>query len=185
MLLEPTDLIQCNEHPWTRLHRRVHDTDGLIVDLGCLFWDWPKVFLGKRSVVGVDPIEESEPDGTVLYRGLIGPFSGNSVLSDGGAGATSFVEGNNRYRVFTLSEVAPSGQKIAALKINIEGAEWPLLCSWPDQAFDRIDQIAVSFHNHKFPGFRRVTSSIIERLNEWYDSMRIFDECEWWLFVRR
>lgn len=173
--------------PHSTLHTRVWEHPGVIVDLGCLAWDWPAVFLRRKRVIGVDP-DLSVPRilGAELMQCLIGPYDG--VVSFQGS---TFVDAPARgpqasmwsWKRFYKATVDSKG--IAALKINIEGGEWPLLASMDEDDFAPIDQIAVSFHDFVWPRMAKSTHALIDYLESLgYTSYHIYPPYCWWLFYR-
>jgi len=34
---------------WARVHRRIWDTPGSILDIGCAGWQWSRQFIGRRG----------------------------------------------------------------------------------------------------------------------------------------
>jgi hypothetical protein len=182
------DLVGLSE-PWTRLHRRVEETPGTIVDLGCATWDWPKRFFGKKHVVGADPFEtDPKVDRVDFYQGAVTSTRGHVQISREGTGsstrsrtnvveveAITFADLLDRYRV----------DQIAALKINTEGSEYELLINLTEQQISKIDQIAVSFHDFIGIGSLKAVEAVLGYLRNWYDVMMIDGRWSWYLCVRR
>lgn len=171
----------------TLLHKRVWDYPGCVVDLGCKGWDWSEVFQGKKRIVGADPLEEGN---SKLFRGMVGPCCGDVHLSNngvessvlfrsGGAEKRKMISWKGFLQWFDLDD-------IAVLKMNIEGSEWPLIMSMDGEDFDRIDQIAVSFHHFRWPAMAKATAACgayIESLG--FDSIVTRVEYGWQLFLKR
>ncbi len=66
---------------WSVVDPKLYEHDGCVVDVGCLYWNWSKVFLGRKRVIGVDPVEKECPEGAELFNGLLGPFNSSVSLS--------------------------------------------------------------------------------------------------------
>lgn len=188
MSISEADLVGLSE-PWTRLHRRVADHPGAIVDLGCATWDWTQRFFGKKRVVGVDPFENDPNVADVqLFQGLVTSVRGHVLISREGTGSSTHSRTNvvsvesitfadllDRYRV----------DQIAALKINTEGSEYEILINLSEQQLARIDQIAVSFHDFIGIGSAKSVDAVLGYLRNWYDIVPIDGRWSWYLCVRR
>ena len=61
---------------------------------------------------------------------------------------------------------------ISVLKVNIEGGEYPLFASMLASDFERIDQIAVSFHDWMLPGWKKNTTAMLALLDSNQFSIR-------------
>jgi hypothetical protein len=176
--------------PWTRVHRRVWDHPGAIVDLGCLSWNWSKRFFGKKRVLGVDPFETETPAGAELWQGVIAASTGAAWISDSGHGSTT--RGAKEATVADLVPARPLEEvlrlynitDISVLKLNVEGAELEILMTMPERLFDHIDQIAVSFHDF-LTGEHRKTEALLVYLCNWYELVPIESLYGWYLGVRR
>lgn len=174
--------------PHTTLNTRVWNHPGAIVDLGCLGWDWCATFLGKKRIVGVDPdLNVPTIPGADLMQTQIGPYDG--VVSFQGATYVNASELGPQVSMWTWKrfyKAAIDSKGIAALKINIEGGEWPLLASMDEDDFAPIDQIAVSFHDFAWPGMAKVSKALIGYLeNVGYKSRSIYPPYNWWLFYKQ
>lgn len=173
--------------PHYRFHPRVWEQDGCVVDLGCLGWDWSRLFMGRRRVVGADPAEADTPSGSELWRGFVAPMTGELQYGRGPSGmpAGSALIGGK------LSAPALSWQAfkdrfviqaISLLKMNIEGMEYSLLPIVPQSM---ADQIVVSFH-HPFGSFSpSATRAMIGFLSEWYWHCETCPKWGWHLFLRK
>jgi hypothetical protein len=186
-------LIRTNINDWTTVDDRCLKHDGVIVDLGCLGWDWSAYFFGKKRVIGVDPFEvkthycrEGE-----LYSGLIVPFNCEMHITFHGLCTSPYdahiydpslynVKTGMSWKVFCQAYGIDS---ISVLKINIEGGEYPLLHSMDSNDFAQIDQIAVSFHDWQKPEWKNLTRASMNLLiSEGFDALQINKEYNWWLF---
>lgn len=173
--------------PHTTLHKRVWDHPGAIVDVGCAGWDWCGVFLGRKRVIGLDP-DLSVPvvPGAELIQTQLGPYNGIVSFQ----GSTGFNLGADvpqapiwSWKRFAKAAIDSRG--IAALKINAEGAEWPLLASMGEDDFQSIDQIAVSFHDFVWPEMAKISEVLIGYLvRVGYKSHGIYPPYNWWLFYK-
>lgn len=188
MTISELDLVGLSE-PWTRLHRRIDDAPGAIVDLGCATWDWTRRFFGKRHVVGADPFEvDPKVDRVNFYQGVVTPIRGRVLISQEGVVSSTRGRANvvdvEAITFADLLERYGVGQ-IAALKINIEGSEYELLINLTEEQLSRIDQIAVSFHDFIGIGSPRAIDAVLGYLRNWYDVMMIDGRWSWYLAVKR
>jgi hypothetical protein len=158
---------------YSRVHSRVFEHEGCIIDIGCVTWDWSNLFLGKKRVIGIDPFETTTPEGAELFKGVIGATNGITWIdyNDWGSSIT-----NNKGSIFntTMSPMISyktfcqlyNIDKVSILKMNIEGAEYPLLHSMDIEDFAKIDQIIISFHNWINPNWEYLTRSSFNLLGE-------------------
>jgi Methyltransferase FkbM domain len=188
MILE-SDLISVGE-PWTRLHRRVFDVPGVVIDLGCAMWDWSGRFFGRKPVLGADPFEtDPKISGVDLFQGVVTTVRGQVQISRDGIGSST--RGSTKDAVLveaiTLEDLLERYRvtEIAALKINTEGSEYELLINMHEKLLARIDQIAVSFHDFIGLASPRATEAVITFLRHWYDVVSIDERWNWYLFTRR
>jgi hypothetical protein len=176
--------------PWTRLHRRVWDHPGAIVDLGCASWDWSQRFFGKKRVVGVDPFE-NDPGvaGVEIWKGAIAATPSVLKMKLNGHGSstrfaatdhTTPVEALSLLDLFQRYNIAD----VSVLKLNVEGSEIEILMTMPERLFECVDQIAVSFHDF-LHGDHRKTEAVLGYLRNWYDTVSIDPRYSWYLGVRR
>jgi hypothetical protein len=147
-----------NENKWARIHPRFLNHPGCIVDVGCLGWNddyddpksdnWSGYFIDKKRVIGVDPQERPNPSAE-LFRGFITNANGRADLSYSGISATIAYDGPGEYETITFHEFRRRFQldKIAVLKINIEGSKWPLIEGFSAADLEGVDQICISFHD--------------------------------------
>lgn len=175
-------------NPHSTLHARVWDHPGAIVDVGCSGWDWCGVFLGRKRVIGLDP-DLSVPvvPGAELIQSQLGACDG--VVSFQGSTSFHVAATATQYPIWSwkrFANAAIRSEGIAALKINAEGAEWPLLASMGEDDFKPIDQIAVSFHDFVWPEMAKVSESLREYLRcVGYHSREIYYPYRWWLFWKQ
>lgn len=167
---------------------RYQTDDGCIVDIGCLNWDWSNMFLKNKRVIGVDPQEKNIPEGAELFSGVIGPFNGRCNIYGVGEGAT--LNGDTDGYEIEMVSWKTFCQKfninnISILKINIEGAEYPLLNSMETDDFEKIDQIAISFHNWLYPKQCKLTEASIFLLEtNGFKVQKIQEQYNWWLATK-
>ena len=170
-------LIETSEgKEWSRIYDNVFNHDGVIVDVGCLNWglDWGNILIGKKRYIGVDPIEKNIPNGCELFEGVLGAVSGNAKLIVSEITVASSLISNKNINTFPRIDVKMLCWKefcniyniknISVLKINIEGAEYPLLNSMDSEDFDKIDQIAISFHERLNPNWSNLTKASLNLL---------------------
>jgi hypothetical protein len=173
---------------YSQVDSRVFDHDGAIVDLGCMHWDWSKIFIGKKDVIGADPFEKKCPSGVRLFTGAVLPFDGKiKMIKDGDASRIAsepiegdWIEGISWKNFCTMFDI----QNISILKMNIEGSEYSLLHSMDADDFSKIDQLAISFHDWLNPSWRNLTQSAIHLLNLHGFEVELIGPYGWHLAVR-
>ena len=170
---------------FSTVHKRCLEHNGCIVDLGCLYWDWSIFFLGKKRIIGVDP-QENEIINTKLFKGAVSDFTGYGILSTGGETAR-IVKSDVGFPVLKWKEFKKLYEidQISVLKINIEGGEYDLIKSFDSDDFDKIDQIAVSFHHFEDESLMENTFECLQIIQQHnYD---IFDLgiYGWYLCVKK
>lgn len=187
-MIQPSDLV--GHHRWSRVHKRVWDTPGCIVDIGCAGWEWSRQFLGRKPVVGYDPLEKQSPSGAQLSYAAVGPAHGGMTLYGHGQEAScwkpnlAFVPDQVSLPMISLDEVVCRHSPIAVLKLNIERMEYAIL---PMVQHPVADQLAVSFHHHgESDSWRNAwTHGMIHVLSRWYEPVKLHGQWGWWLFLRR
>lgn len=138
--------------------------DGCIVDVGCAGWDMFASLVGKKRIIGVDPFEE-EKEGFEFYKGILGPIYGEAWITDNSDESTNmFYPQGQSYLLFRsvnwkLFCQEQNIDRVSILKLNIEGAEYPLLHSMDTDDFEKIDQIMVSFHDWINPKWKHLTQA--------------------------
>ena len=173
----------------------VFDTPGAFYDLGCLRWEWAEPFLGRKPVIGVDPHEQACLVGAELVRAAISPYGGKVTMRGVGLQALcgdSVTPYNNKcgyapgrceneqtgpYAVpaITWAELTAAHGPAALVKINIEGAEIPLLFTARQPM---APQLVIAFHEpgHEYsqPGWPQVEAirACIRYLGQWYTMRR-------------
>lgn len=163
-------------------------TEGVVIDIGCLYWDWSRQFAGHKEIIGIDPIEKSCPPWAKLIRKVVSISSGRISMGEMSGCGNSIVfrsQSNDLVDAISLSDILMEHAKICILKMNIEGSEYPLLMS---VSHPIADQLVVSFHDDswaKGPCFsRKATAAIVSYLSNWYVPIDIFPECKWVLFLK-
>jgi hypothetical protein len=136
---------------------------GVVYDIGCLHWEWREPFLGKKMVIGADPNEETMPDGALLVRAAVLPYSGSVTMRGKGLGAlcsdsaspyklpegyavsSPEMKAGEPYEVpaVTWAELTTMYGPACFVKVNIEGAEIPLLMTAHQPM---APQLCVAFH---------------------------------------
>jgi methyltransferase FkbM-like protein len=175
---------------WSSVHERVWDHPGPIVDLGCAPWDWSRVFIERgRKVVGADPLAEPI-SGTKFpprfFQGVIGPATGMVSFDPD---AKSMFNGKRSVKTVPMRswwQFCEDNQieKIAVLKVNIEGGEYALLNSMTEGDLQQIDQIAVSFHDFMFAGMGKATHATKAYLQAvGFSALQINRQYNWCLFL--
>lgn len=172
--------------PWSIVDNRCWAHSGCIVDLGCLSWDWSKIFIGKKRVIGVDPQEQDISNAT-LFKGAIAPQTGVAALNTTGI-AAQLVPASTGFPTLTWPDFVARYciQDIAILKINIEGGEYDLIPALTADDFLRIDQIAVSFHHFVNPAWYPKTEQCLQILAQHGYAIRsLLEVCGWYLCVKQ
>ena len=181
-----------NNEDYSLVHDYAFKHDGCIVDVGCVGWDWCNVFIGKKRTIGIDPFETHTPEGTELFQGLLGPFNGKSSLDFQGIGSSAMSETSQddaqQFDVLNWKTFCKNFNidKVSVLKLNIEGSEYPLLNSLDKSDFEKIDQIAVSFHNWMNSSWDLLTESSIDLLKKaGFEIECIYPRLGWYLAVKK
>ncbi len=172
---------------WNRVHKRIWDMPGGVLDIGCAGWQWSRQFIGQKEVVGYDPQETQQPEGTILVRKAVGTHSGTARLYGKGIMASVDLSTSgsvSEVPMVAIREVLAMHAPLAAVKLNIEGGEYVLL---PEMQHPVTDQLVVSFHDWTAATTWRKpwTETIIRQLWQWYDAIQIDVGFNWWLFLRR
>lgn len=176
---------------WARVHKRVFQHQGCIVDIGCEGWEWSRQFLGKKEVYGYGPLEEFALPGTSLCRWAVAPFCGEVRLYGSGEDASchpimagDFSPISTQHTASSLPSIVESLSPISVLKLNVERMEYALL---PMVVHPIADQLVVSFHDRRPEDAWRKpwTKAIIGTLSQWYEPLQIHGRWNWWLFLAR
>lgn len=180
--------IHGKEH--STVHSRIWRHRGAIVDAGCAGWDFTRPFFDTHRVIGIDPDETSPQPNVEFFRGLLGPINGWCQLSTEGQDSTVLHPGDSPRRAdmvtWDLLKQWFHLHEIALLKINIEGGEWPLLMSMNAEDLRRIDQIAVSFHEFRWPQMAGATKAVVGYLADCgFEIVRTEGRCCWHLALRK
>ena len=175
-------------HPYSQVDPRCFTHEGVIVDVGCLEWNWCNIFLGKKRVIGIDP-QEKPIEGAEFFKGFLGPFDGITRLYSSGHEANTLFKSSESalYDVISWKTLCErfNIDKISVLKINIEGAEYSLLNSMTTDDFEKIDQIAISFHDWLNPNQSALKYASIELLKKvGFKVESIYPQWGWYLAVK-
>lgn len=175
---------------WFQVDDRCWNKSGTIYDIGCWRWDWCQEFLGKIPVVGLDPQEDSVPNGAVLIRAALMPFKGKCNLYGGSLGANTHqvnLTPSEEILAMTWQELLSEHGPANIVKMNIEGGEIPILMSVDHPM---ADQLVVAFHDwqkRSIPTLPPVeaTKTVIDYLSQWYTVIEIFPKFRWFLFLKK
>lgn len=181
--------------PHTLVHKRIFEHDGCVVDAGCAPWDWSYPLFGKKRVIGLDPYGQPT-EGAEFFRGILGPLNGVTWYDNvGGAGGNASVFTNVMMSTDSVLTKMISWKsfckyynidKVSLLKLNIEGSEYPLLNSMGKDDFEKIDQIAVSFHNWENANWELITQSTFHLLTlAGFEIQSTYPGWGWWLAVKK
>ena len=162
---------------------------GVIIDIGCLTWDWSSYFIGKgKNVIGFDCNEMEQPVGAELRKQMVLPYSGKCFIYGdlGAASAMNICDKNNetKYEVVSLDSVLLEFTIMPSLiKMNIEGSEYPLLFSLKAPP---SDQLIVSFHDwDNFPYPKKLSEVVRDYLSVWYEWRLTSKAYSWWMGLLR
>ena len=179
---------------WSTFDWNSIDNEGCIVDLGCLYWDWSNYWLGMKRVIGVDPFEETIPNGAEFFKGVLGPSDCKIKMdkpnNDEVAGIVNYniVKGEeNLYEMLSWKTFCKKFNidKVSILKIIIEGSEYSFLDSLDETDFSKINQIVVSFHDWLNPEYKELTKQSIELLKKYgYTVISTCFKYGWYLCVK-
>lgn len=171
-----------SNYDYSTIDDRAFTHDGVIVDAGCAGWDWSGSLIGKKRIIGVDPFE-SAIQGTEIFQGLLGSFIGTADVSKSADASSAMSGGDYSFPVLNWKTFCKKFdiEKVSVLKLNIEGAEYPLLNSMDTDDFKNIDQIAVSFHDWLNPKWKNLTYSTLHLLKLHYNVQQLKSEYGWYL----
>jgi len=179
-------------YDYSSVDERCLTHNGVIVDCGCLGWDWSQFFFGKKRVIGVDPFE-NEIDGAELFKGCLTDMDGQIDISNNSdeSSCMAFLQGDKsktpvpsltfktfckRYNIHSIS----------VLKLNIEGGEYSLLKSFDAEDFKMIDQIAISFHDWINPNWKEYTENAIKNLElNGFTVTKLKSDWGWYLAIKK
>jgi hypothetical protein len=173
---------------YSRIDDDAFNHSGCIVDLGCARWDWSMFFFDKKRVIGVDPFEEREPEGATLFKGVVTGMDGLVQMHHGGDASCistditsdswiNSMSWKNFCKLYDINE-------ISILKMNIEGAEYPLLHSMDSDDFSKINQIIISFHDWLNPNWKFLTEASLYMLNNYGFKMQNIGPWGWYLGIK-
>lgn len=177
---------------WSTFDWNVFNDDGCIVDLGCLYWDWSKYWMGTKRVIGIDPFETSIPEGCELFTGVLGPLDCKVTMdipnNNEVCGIVNYDTTNgNQFDMLSWKTFCEKFNinNVSILKINIEGSEYSFLDSLDKNDFSKINQIIVSFHDWLNPDWAELTKSSIKLLEKnGYTIISTYFEFGWYLCVK-
>jgi hypothetical protein len=175
--------------PYLLVNKRWKDKLGPILDIGCFEWNWSEQFAGERHVIGIDPVEQTQPKWATLLKGVVAPFSGKATMSaqrHGGDGSVLFGDRNLEVEAFGLQDLLVRFVNPVIIKMNVEGSEYPLLMSVQHPI---TDQLIVSFHDQSWLGSsiypQSATMAMISYLSQWYRVFCLYQPCQWYQFLRK
>jgi FkbM family methyltransferase len=149
-----------------------------------------------KRVIGVDPFEETIPNGAELFKGVLGPSDCKIKMdkpnNDEVAGIVNYniVKGEeNLYEMISWKTFCKKFNidKVSILKINIEGSEYSFLDSLDETDFSKINQIVISFHDWLNPTeyTEEMTKSSIEMLKKnGYTVISTYFGFGWYLCIK-
>ena len=168
---------------WYAFHSRAWQHNGCVIDTGCAGWDWSADFIGKKKVIGIDPLEERVPFGAELISGVLSLADGVCDFYGDNASASLFPQGSIRQvKTVSIFKLIETVSPISIFKMNIEGSEYPLLISVKHPI---ADQLVISFHDFCFPWMSRATTMMLSYLSEWYDCYSTCKEYGWYILLAR
>jgi hypothetical protein len=168
---------------WFQFDDRCFGHPGVILDLGCYSWDWSSYFFDKKKVIGFDLNEINQPQGAELRRVAVMPFANKfSVRGFNEVDSTvmpTFNSQGKEIESVSLESVLDEFPLPSILKMNIEGAEYPLLFSLKEPP---ADQLIVSFHDFAhFPYPKYLSGIVRDYLSVWYNWKETCPEYSWWM----
>ena len=179
---------------WSTFDWNSIDNEGCVVDLGCLYWDWSNYWFGVKRVIGVDPFEETTPNGAELFKGVLGPSDckikmdkPNSNEMEGIVNYNISENEEDLYEMFSWKTFCKrfNINKVSILKINIEGSEYSFLDSLDESDFSKINQIVISFHDWLNPEYKELTKKSIELLKKYgYTVISTYFKYGWYLCIK-
>ena len=171
--------------PWSLVHKRCLEHDGSIVDLGCLWWDWSRFFIGKKRIIGIDPTE-NQIAGTELFKGAISNFNGNGKLTST-EGSGQLIPSVDGFPVLTWTDFTQKYNinSISVLKVNIEGSEYDLMKSFTKENFEKIDQLAISFHHFVNRNWMSRTIESLKIIEDNNFMIKDLGVCGWYLCYKK
>lgn len=158
-------------HPYSRIHSRAFQHDGCVVDLGCYDWLWSNMLIQRKRVIGADPFETRIPNGAELFKGVV--TSNDCLIKMNNAGLASQISNSEYESLESYQGLSWKSfckkyniDKVSILKMNIEGAEYPLLHSMDSDDFLKIDQLIISFHDWMNPNWKQLTDASMYLLKQ-------------------
>ena len=108
------------------------------------------------------------------------------MLSTGGETA-KIIKSDVGFPVLTWKEFKKLYEidQISVLKINIEGGEYDLIKSFDSDDFDKIDQIAVSFHHFEDESLMENTFECLQIIQQHNYDIFDLDIYGWYLCVKK
>lgn len=166
------------DNEWFRVHKRAMTHPGTIIDIGCLTWDWSLPFRGKKQIIGFDPLEKNTPSWATLIQKAVSISSGTTKFAVKGltSGISLCDSDTITVESVSLCSIIATYSPINIIKMNVEGAEFPLLVSVKHPI---ADQMVVSFHNEQ----HELQLLLQNYLAKWYWMLRTSKEYNWVLFV--
>jgi hypothetical protein len=176
---------------WSVIDLSSLENNGCIVDLGCLSWNWSNSLIGRKRIIGVDPIEDFIPENVEFFKGVIGPFNGKIKMSvNQNNNCVSSISNNDIGDEFEMLSLKNFCKKfdinlVSILKVNIEGSEYPFLHSLDKEDFKKINQIVISFHDWLDPNLEYLTQSSLYLLKQnGYTIISTFKHLGWYLCTK-
>jgi FkbM family methyltransferase len=179
---------------WSTFDWNSIDNEGCIVDVGCLYWDWSNYWFGVKRVIGIDPFEETIPNGVELFKGVLGPSDCKITMGkpnnneiEGVVNYNVGENGGDLYEMLSWKTFCDKFNidKVSILKINIEGSEYSFLDSLDKTDFSKINQIVISFHDWLNPEYKELTKKSIELLKKYgYTVISTYFKYGWYLCIK-
>ncbi len=147
----------------------------------------PQLVERVRAIEGVEALHAAVTDRSGEIELMLSDNPEASTVLPGGQGMQL---NGSRVRVptCTLEEVLAKHavEHVDLLKVDIEGAEVPVLLSTPEALLRRIDQITMEFHDFCGLVTPEQLAAVVERLESLgFDGLRFGSDNMNWLFVRR
>lgn len=164
-----------------------HDT---VIDLGAYRGEWASAMARAYgcNVLAVEPTDniyyEPDPPFSIINKAA---WVNNGKLKVGGAYyyTSAYEDPTHEYECFDVNSLLARFDEIALLKVNIEGAEYPVLDHIINHGYhERIKNLQVQFHQLDPEPWQSWYSSIAGRLQETHEIKWRYNFC-WESWARK
>ena len=127
-----------------------------------------------------------------MYKGILGPLDGKarfSILNENdNLDNVGYDEDGELVDMISFKTLCKkyNVDKVSILKLNIEGGEYSLLNSMDVDDYNKIDQIAVGFHDWLYPNQIELANNTLALLeNMGFEVKKIHDHWNWYLAIKK